>query len=178
MCGKGGITLKRNKKIIEVLESISTYQKPGKKTVQKLLYLIERRGVELDLDYRIHFFGPYSSTLDDTLHALQNNDVLEINTSGPTHTICVKDASKCEGEELSSEERKVVDFVISNFGNKSALELEAITTLDYVANSLKGNDELQDSDIIEGVQKIKGTKFNEQQLSEYLSVLKKFEFLN
>jgi hypothetical protein len=44
---------------IEALESICENRNLGKKAVQKLMYLIERKGVEFDLDYTIHFFGPY-----------------------------------------------------------------------------------------------------------------------
>jgi|LSQX01.1.fsa_nt_gb uncharacterized protein YwgA len=171
------MALNRNKKIVEVLETINSYQKPGKKTVQKLLYLIERRGVELDLDYRIHFFGPYSATLDDMLHALQNNEVIDIDASGTTHTICVKDSSRCEGKGLFPWEKELVNSVIEEFRDKNASELEAITTLDYVAHSMKGIGELKDIDIIKGVKEIKGTKYSEAQLSGHLDALKQCGYI-
>jgi len=167
------------KKIVEVLTIIGAECNPGKKMVQKLLYLMERKGLELGLDYRIHFFGPYSSILDNYLHALQNSEIIDIDTSGYTHTISVVDANICEREALSSEEKEIVRNVIDNFANKTALDLEAITTLDYVAMSMDRSDELDKQtkhEIIEGVRNIKGSKFSESQLNEYLEILKQFIF--
>ena len=171
--------MKNMKKIVEVLAIIGAERKPGKKMVQKLLYLMERKGLELGLDYRIHFFGPYSSILDNNLHALQNSEIIDIDTSGYTHTISVVDADICEGEGLSPGERELVRDVIDNFANKTALDLEAITTLDYVAMSMGRSDELDKQakqEIIEGVQNIKGSKFSESQLNEYLEILKNLTF--
>jgi uncharacterized protein YwgA len=171
--------MQRMRKIVEVLDDISVNHKPGKKTVQKLLYLMERRGVQLDLDYRIHFFGPYSSTLDNILRALHNSEVIDINTTGQTHTISVKDLSLCEGEGLSPAENEFVQFVIDKFGDKTALELEAITTLDFVARSLSESTVItDDSEIIKNVQKIKGNKFSEPQLIEHLNLLKQLKYLS
>lgn len=171
--------MQRMRKIVEVLDDISVNYKPGKKTVQKLLYLMERRGVQLDLDYRIHFFGPYSSTLDNILRALHNSEVIDINTTSQTHTISVKDLSLCEGEGLSPAENEFVQFVIDKFGNKTALELEAITTLDFVARSLSESPVItDDSEIIKNVQKIKGNKFSEPQLIEHLNLLKQLKYLS
>lgn len=56
----------------------------------------------------------------------------------------------------------------------SALDLEAITTLDYVAKSMDTNDE---TTIINEVLKIKGSKFKESQLKDYFNVLKKYHYL-
>lgn len=166
--------MKHMKKLVEVLASIGANRKPGKKMVQKLLYLMERKGLELGLNYRIHFFGPYSSILDDNLHALQNSEIIVINTSGQTHTISVLDADLCEGEGLSSQERELVRDVIDNFANMTAFDLEAITTLDYVARSMGRSDKLNEKakqEIIKGVQDIKGSKFSKSQLDEYLEIL-------
>ena len=33
-------------------------KKPGKKTLQKLVYLIQQKGINLNYDYGIHFYGP------------------------------------------------------------------------------------------------------------------------
>ncbi|TEB08179.1 hypothetical protein Psch_01734 [Pelotomaculum schinkii] len=166
------------RRYIKTLESICEDRKLGKKAVQKLMYLIERKGVEFDLGYNIHFFGPYSAKLDNILHRLESDEVIEIDTTGRTHTISVMDSSRCEGEELSSEDKKTVEYVISRFGNKTAFELEGIATLDYVACNLVGSEGKSDIDIINGVKRIKGTKFNNSQLSQYLEILKENHYLS
>lgn len=163
---------------VEALESICENGNLGKKAVQKLMYLIERKGVELDLGYTIHFFGPYSAKLDNILHILESDEIIDINTAGRTHTVSIIDSSKCEGEELSSEDKENVEYVISIFGKKSAFELEGIATLDYVACNLAGSDGKSDIDIINGVKRIKGTKFSDAQLFQYLEMLKGYKYLN
>lgn len=164
------------KKYVEVLERICEQNEPGKKSVQKLAYLIERKGVNLDLEYTIHFFGPYSSKLDNVLHLLQCDEAIDINTIERTHTISIIDTSSYEGEQLSQEEKEKVDFILNNFKRRSALELEGITTIDYVAKSL-GLRNGDNDKIIEEVKRIKGTKFNDEQLQEYLGVLREYEFV-
>jgi len=162
----------------EALESICENRILGKKAVQKLMYLIERKGVEFKLDYKIHFFGPYSSKLDNILHVLESDEIIHINTTGRTHTVSVIDVSKCGGEELSSEEKDTVEYVISRFGDKTAIELEGIATLDYVACNLAGSDRKSDNDIVDGVKRIKGTKFSDSQLYQYLEIMKEYQYLS
>ena len=41
-----------------LIDDICKGKQTGKKKLQKLMYLIERKGVQLDLRYSIHFFGP------------------------------------------------------------------------------------------------------------------------
>lgn len=41
----------------------SAHPDPGKKMVQKLMYLIERKGVEVGLNYKIHFLGLIAKNL-------------------------------------------------------------------------------------------------------------------
>ena len=50
-----------------IINQICEKIEPGKKMLQKLMYLIERKGVTLELNYSIHYFGPYSSKLDKNL---------------------------------------------------------------------------------------------------------------
>ncbi len=165
-------------KYVEVLERICRHIQPGKKAVQKLAYLIERSGVDLDLEYRIHFFGPYSAKLDNVLHLLQCNEVIEINTQKPTHIISIIDIPCYEGEKLTDEEKEIVDSVLDNFSGLSALELEGITTIDYVATSIECTEVSSDDAIIEKVKHIKGTKFSDGQLKRYLEILKQYNFLS
>jgi len=71
-----------------------------------------------------------------------------------------------------SDDEEKVNFVLKNFIEKSAYELEAITTLDYVATFMLGEVH-SDSQIIEEVKKIKGSKFKEDYLKQQLEILKK-----
>jgi len=161
----------------QTLERICSKRNQGKKAVQKLMYLIERKGVDFELGYSIHFFGPYSEKLDDILHRLESDEIVNIDTSGRTHIVRVLDSSLCEGDSLSPEESKIVEYVINEFGNKSAFELEGIATLDYIACNLPPENQ-SDTDIINEVKRIKGTKFSDSQLKQYLEILKEHQYLS
>ena len=157
-----------------IIRQICDTIEPGKKMLQKLMYLISRKDVNLELNYSIHYFGPYSSKLDSTLHTLESFDKLSINTSGITHIIHLGD-SPIEGT-LDHKEQESVDFVLKNFSMKSAHELEAITTIDYVATKMLKN-QAKDEDIIAKVQQIKGTKFSKEYLQDCLQILKKLDYI-
>ena len=81
---------------------------PGKKMLQKLMYLISRKGVDLGLNYSIHFFGPYSSKLDNAMHILESYDKLSIDTNGTTHIIRLGN-SPIDGE-LDADDQNKVNF--------------------------------------------------------------------
>lgn len=162
---------------------ICSRQRIGKKKLQKLCYLIERRGVDLHLDYSIHFYGPYSEKLDTALHILDSNGVLKIDTSGATHVIKISSGYKAryavnvlEGGFTESENQEV-DFVLTKFGGRKPMDLEAITTLDYVAKVLvRGNRE--DKDIVKKVKEIKGDKFTDPVLFKDLQILKDYGYIH
>jgi uncharacterized protein YwgA len=77
---------------------------------------MERKGVEFDLNYKIHFYGPYSVMLDYILHVLESRGVIDIDTSGRTHTVSVIDSAECGGEGLSSKSKKIVEEVLNHCG--------------------------------------------------------------
>lgn len=157
-----------------IIRQICKKIEPGKKMMQKLMYLVDRRGVDLNLNYTIHFYGPYSAKLEDEILCLNSLDKLEINTSGRTHLIHLG-SCPIEGE-LEKNDQEQVDFVLEHFASRSALELEAITTLDYVAFSmLKGHG--KDDEVVSRVKKIKGSKFEEQYLWQELRILKQFNYV-
>ena len=152
-----------------IIKEICEKAEPGKKMVQKLFYLMERKGLQLNLSYSIHYFGPYSAKLDTALHTLESLGAIEIDTSGMTHVI--KEGKHLIEDCLERADADIVNFVLDNFLGKTTLELEALTTLDYAATVILKN-EYSDKDIIEQVAKIKGSKFNSEYLARELAVLR------
>lgn len=163
-------------KILGVLKAICQSTTPGKKMVQKLMYLIERKGIDLGLDYRIHFYGPYSSDLDHFLRFYESENILEIDTTGVTHKI--KMISNLNENYLSTHEEKVVKDIIEKYSHRSPLELEALTTTDFVACELMEDNELSIDNIICNVKRIKGSKFSKQEILECINDLKENGFIN
>jgi uncharacterized protein YwgA len=99
------------------LELICKKRKVGKKAIQKFMYLMERKGVEFDLDYKIHFFGPYSVKLTHILHALESRGVIDIDTSGELIRLVSQIALSTGKGGLSCNGKKIVEEVLSNFGD-------------------------------------------------------------
>ncbi len=137
----------------------------GKKVVQKLMYFIERSGLDMDLDYCLHFYGPYSVELDEEIYYLTANHEVKIDIKGNTHVISVND--DFGSESISNEDEEIIETVMKRFGGLSPTDLEALATIDYVHIKTK----LQGEELINKVLQIKGEKFKIDKLFEYLNTL-------
>ncbi|HEY8462948.1 MAG TPA: Panacea domain-containing protein [Bacillota bacterium] len=171
-------------RLIPIIEKINRFQKPGpgKKTLQKLVYLIQRKGVGLGFNFSIHYYGPYSSELDYALHSLEMQGVLEIIPDGKTHRISLTEnvnlIDEDESEAFDADQLRKIDEIISKFANKSAYDLEALSTTDYVAQQLQTNGNSGDQEsIVKGVRKIKGDKFSPEKIEETIAALKEEGYL-
>ncbi|MBP3505496.1 MAG: hypothetical protein J6K43_03750 [Lachnospiraceae bacterium] len=132
----------------------------GKKVVQKMFYFFERKGIDVNLRYGIHYYGPYSSKLDNMMYMLESEDYIAIDDSGSTHVISLG-TERVSEEELSKEEKQIAKTVIDSFQSMSALELEALATMDFISNSLLENSASKEG-IIRKFKEIKGDKFNQE----------------
>jgi len=156
-----------------VIQKISDYQYPGKKALQKLIYLMERKGLNLGFNYSIHYYGPYSSDLDDAIHSLEMQGVIEIKYEGQTHKIVPTELLETEKNIITTQESKIIDTVLKTYANMTAHELELLTTTDYVAGELcRQGSSCQDEAIIDGVTVIKGQKFSADQIAKAIQQLK------
>lgn len=131
----------------------------GKKAAQKLFYFFEREGISLNLRYGIHYYGPYSEKLDNIMYYLESENVIKIDDSGRTHVISIGNAP-IPDNSLSDDDKKCAIQVIEQFAHRSPRELEALATMDYVANNLVC-EPVSKEKIINKFKNIKGTKFNE-----------------
>lgn len=157
-----------------VTDKAAEYQHPGKKALQKLIYLMERNGVDLGFNYSIHYYGPYSSVLDDAIRALQIQDIVEIKQDNMSQRIYLRQNGDNSFTELSEEEKRKLEEVLHVFGCKKPAELELITTTDFVARELcQSSEGCEDDEIVKGVKKIKGDKFTYSEILQAISELRK-----
>lgn len=147
----------------------------GKKAAQKMFYFFERSGIDLNLRYGIHYYGPYSAKLDDEMYELESEGYIIVNTSGPTHSISLGSQS-VKGNVLSDEEKKIAEHVMETFEHKTPLDLEALSTMDYIANSILSAD-ASDEERVNKFKQIKGIKFEYSVIENVLKELKKFKFI-
>lgn len=157
-----------NDAIVSIVNKISKISNaPCKKTLQKMVFLIEAKNVDLGCDYGIHFYGPYSSDLDFSVRELCDEGILNIEYTPLEHIISVNDGAK-----WSEYKNPIVDEVINEFARESASELELLATALYVY--------LNDRDVSKvktGVIKIKGKKYDEGNIDDAIIRLKRAGFI-
>lgn len=147
----------------------------GKKAAQKMFYFFERSGIDLNLRYGIHYYGPYSAKLDDEMYELESEGYIVINTSGPTHSIS-RGKKAVKKNALSNQEKETVQYILQKLEHKSPLELEALSTMDYIANSILPC-EASDDARVHTFEQIKGTKFKQNAIRKALEELKQLNFI-
>lgn len=157
-------------------EHSSSEKKLGKKATQKMFYFFERKGLNLNLRYGIHFFGPYSAKLDNVMHILESEDILSIDYSGVTHVITMG-SEHISDNSLNSNERDIANEVIDTFFNKSASELEALATMDFIANFILDKPSSKDS-IIKRFKEIKADKFDSRVIEDTYDELVGLGYIN
>ena len=146
----------------------------GKKVTQKMFYFYERKGISLNLRYGIHYYGPYSSKLDNILHILESEEYININTTGATHVISVKNGHSVK-DVLNMQEKEIASSVIKAFAHKTPLELEALATMDFVASSMNCSSKEQ---IIQSFKMINGEKFSAKIINETFETLRTLELIS
>lgn len=148
--------------IINIIEKISEVSEtPGKKKLQKIIYLIEEKGFDLGFDYRIYYYGPYSSDLDFAVREMNIDGLLTIDYSRSEHKIAV-----AEGISCSKDDNPIINEVIELYGKDSPSDLELCATALYVFKQVNDKTKVE-----EGVRKLKGTKYNSVQISRAIDKL-------
>lgn len=161
-----------------VIERICAYDESvqiGKIMLQKLMYLMQRKGLDMHLSYSIHYYGPYSSDLYDLILMKNRLDELTIDTSSRTHVITI--GPEARNAELEHDDQLVFDNIMRDFFGRTALELEGITTVDYVAHATLKNSGTRE-EIIDRTKRIKGTKFSDAALQSDLDLLIRTGFVS
>lgn len=151
-----------NDAIVSIVSKITEHESaPCKKTLQKIVFLIEAKQVDLGCDYGIHFYGPYSADLDFAVRELCDEGVLKIDYTPTEHFISVADSSM-----VGNYSDQTVDQVIGTFGKESVSELELIATALYVYMSVKDKEKIK-----AGVLKIKGSKYADTRIDAAIEKL-------
>lgn len=145
---------------------------PGKKVLQKMVFLIEQKGVNLGYDYGIHFYGPYSSKLDTDTYFLSADGIINFSYTRLTHEMTVGEGFEILPDCLSDEQKKGIDEVIERFREKKGPELELLTTAIYAYNHL---DDKSRESVIAGVVKLKGEKYRRDEIERALEEFAYFE---
>ncbi len=115
----------------------------GKTIIQKLLFLVETRS-DLDFDYTMYHYGPYSSQIGEYIGLAENLGFINVKwNSKKGYFIEPLQPNKSlllEVEDLQN----LLEEVVDNYGKFTANELSIITTAIYIKNKfgIKSPEEL------------------------------------
>ena len=147
-------------------------ESPGKKVLQKIVFLTIEKGIPFDYDFGLHFYGPYSSSLDEATNILHAEGVIHFDYSGQSHKMEISDGFEVLPSKLTEEQINDVNDVIQTFMDMSPSDLELLTTAIYAFNHL---DDKSKESVVSGVIKIKGKKYSPEKI---YSALNRFEYFN
>ena len=126
--------------IATLAENAPENRKPGHTAIMKFIYFLQAlRNVPLGYDFRLHIYGPFDQ---DVLNDLSYAEFLEAVTSKtvlyPTsygyevRSGPAADNVKALASKFLAQHSDDIDWVIQQFGSRSAAELEMIGTIIYV----------------------------------------------
>ncbi|MCI8946228.1 MAG: hypothetical protein HFI91_04100 [Lachnospiraceae bacterium] len=161
---QGEIILQITEKLTEISGSA-----PCKKKVQKMIYLIEEKGIDIGFPYKIYIYGPYSADLDYKICELKAEGCLDIQQSNRGHML------KCITQPGSSLISDRMNEIISIFGKKNARTLELIATTLYAERYVEHKNR---ENIIKAVKKIKGEKFPEEKITDAICLLEESNYFS
>lgn len=141
---------------------------PCKKTLQKIVFLIEAKHLNLGFDYGIHFYGPYSSDLDFAIYELTSEGALSIKYTRTKHIISVSDDTI-----YPQFQHDIIDEVIEEFGSETPSQLELTATALYVYMKRKNKEKIMD-----GVIKIKGGKYSKPKIRSAIQRLEETGYIH
>lgn len=160
----------QNEMVLQIINCLTEVAgvAPCKKKLQKIVYLIEQKNIDLGFPYKIYIYGPYSEDLDYTICELKAEHSLEITYGNKGHILeCIKQL----GQNTISQD---IVQIIRAFGKKSAKELELISTALYAERYIENKN---DQGIMQAVHKIKKNKFSSVEVGEAIQLLKEMDYI-
>lgn len=110
----------------------------GETNIQKASYFLQELcGVQLEFDFILYKYGPYSFDLSDELTALRADSILDLKIRDPRYGPCYElgdlgDQVLGRFGKTIARYREHVKFVASRLGSKGIAELERVATALYV----------------------------------------------
>lgn len=160
----------RNMKLAYIINEICKHDNPSKKSLQKIIYFLQEKGLKLGYVYGIHHYGPYCPRLENNIQSLEMDGIVKRERSGSSFVIKPSEfidlyISETDGLSLEESEKEILEYIVNNIVVKSPLELELLSTVHFVVKNLcnkEGYASLDKTVVI--VENIKGDKFDEEQI--------------
>ena len=125
--------------IISILYSLPERKIIGKKRVQKFAMLLQEAGLEIDVGFRLHHYGPYSDGIAAAVDELSLTGVIDENDTqiglqGMFASVFTLPESVVNDVHISSLPNRYPELLICLNGY-STIELEVASTIRFFAKS-------------------------------------------
>jgi len=159
------------RKIIEERERVRA--STGKTVIQKLIYFIQSRGLDLDYRFTLYTYGPYSPELMEDMDIASENGYINM-VYNPAYLGYVISSGERDIEDdlLTKEEINVIEEVMNNYAGYSAKELELRATIQFFHDRL----EIPEKDMIPEIKEIK-PKFSEEDIRSAINEMKEIGYI-
>lgn len=147
--------------IISEISSITGHS-PVKKALQKTVFLLEEKGIDLGFDYILHFYGPYCAELDHETAKLSADGIINFDYGKYGHKMTISpDYLPTLETSLSEDDSCLMQEVITRYKEKSPSDLELLTTAIYAYRHTGAKTR---EEVTEKIKVIKGEKYNDQEI--------------
>lgn len=136
----------------------------GRTAIMKLMYFLQvLKNVPLGYSYRLYTYGPYDDQVLEDLRFATDQEAVSAEAFQWQGGIGYKiRPGKRENQFIQSAETQLneinaqIDWVVQEFGNRTASDLEVVSTIIYVDRSgFEGGEHLTETQIIERVAEVK-----------------------
>lgn len=160
---------KQRVEIIQYL--VDKFRRLGKVQLQKTTYFLEKAfQIPMGYDYVMHYYGPYSFDLDDTLSEMQGSGILRIDqVIYPTgyYGYDISLGKNAESDlKLPNEYEVKADQVVDIFKPMDAQTIELWATIHFARSILSEKGKDFDKEAVAREVKLLKPKFDEQRIQE------------
>jgi uncharacterized protein YwgA len=142
----------------------------GKTVIQKLMYILERKGVG-KYNYTLYHYGPYSSKVESLLNYAEFLKGVNVEW-GVGRGYFIKPSVNVEHLEksVSEDKKETINDIVTKVGSLTAKDLSLLSTILYVENQENiSNDE----ELINVVRSIKPL-FSKEEVKGKIDLIKKY----
>lgn len=139
----------------------------GRVQLQKLVYFCKAFGTDVNTNYKLYIYGPYSQQVADSLQdGVQDEIFIEANGSiGKGQKYAEYIDSLPETEILKDRQEEIVAAVLGGFGSLSTKQLEILATTFFINRQQKALFGSSDEEsVLEKVRRAKASRFSEDEI--------------
>lgn len=143
--------------------------------LQRLMYFLKASGVPLAINHRIHYYGPYSHEVTDRIEWLEIRDVIQNNSSNSRSQYRPGTNAQNPIREYC---QKLLDFkhdideVMRELSQQSPRQMELLASVSFVQGTAMRGDDNNDERTIREIRRIKGSKFDSQEIEDTIAYLR------